>query len=45
MSNLDRCMSDKHETLFVTHIITDKTFKAKIINLNSINNLMGKEVN
>ena len=38
MSNLDRIKPDKHDSLFMIYIITDKTFQAKVINRNSVNN-------
>ena len=39
MSDLDRCKTDKHDSLFMTYTITDKTFKATIMNLNSFLNV------
>ena len=39
MSELDRCKADKHGSLFMTYTITDKTFKATIMNLNSFPNV------
>ena len=34
MCDLDRCKVDMHVGLFMTTTIVDKTFKAKVINLN-----------
>ena len=39
MSDLDRRKTDKHDNLFMTYTITDKTFKATIMNLNSFLNV------
>ena len=37
LSDLDRCKADKNGILFVTCTIIDQTFKAKVININSVN--------
>ena len=39
MFDLDRCKADTHNSLFMTYTITDRTFKATIMNLNSFPNV------